>query len=139
MNKNIHIFILSITILFSACTNTINNSPVQIQKTSISSVPEWMDNPEKMSNGKLTAVGCSARHYKGVSAQKKLALKRAIDEIAMQTNTKVSKVSLNRRTNHSSRTTSSSLQEVNEENISTKIMEYYKTSDGDICVWIIKN
>jgi hypothetical protein len=101
--------------------------------------PEWLDNPQKESNGRIAAVGCSTKHFKGISAQKKLAVQRAIDEIAMQTNTKVSNVVLRQKSNISSSSNSTSLQEVNEENISTTIMQYYTKKDGDICVWVIKN
>ena len=119
---------------FNACSKTTPS----IKKV-INSEPKWMIDPVKEANGKITAIGCSSRHYKGIQAQKKLALSRAIDEIAMQTNTKVSKLSLNRRTNKGSSTNSTSLQEVEKVNISTKVMQYYTTKNGDICVWIIKN
>jgi len=132
----IKLLIISLLILinFSACSK---NAPTA--NKIVNNEPKWMTDPVKEANGKITAIGCSARHYKGIQAQKKLALKRAIDEIAMQTNTRVSKISLNRRSNTSSSTSSSSLQEVHEENISTKVMQYYTTRNGDICVWIIKN
>jgi len=134
MNKKIFFFIL-ISFVFIGCTNI--NQP-NSATVSNNNKPKWLDNPQKFSNGKITAVGCAGLHYKGVNAQKKLAVQRAIDEIAMQVRTKVSKVSLRHRTNHSSSSSSSSLQEVNNVNVSTKIMEYYKNQSGDICAWLIK-
>ena len=134
MNKKIFFFTL-ICLTFIGCTNINQAQPKHISQIN---EPLWLDNPQKLSNGKITAVGCAGLHYKGVNAQKKLAVQRAIDEIAMQVKTKVSKVSLRHRTNNSSSSSSSSLQEVDNLNISTKIMEYYKKPSGDICVWVIK-
>jgi uncharacterized membrane protein len=133
----VKLFLMILLIInFTACTK---NNPNNKKVININNEPKWMTDPVKEANGKITAIGCSARHYKGIQAQKKLALQRAIDEIAMQINTKVSKISLNRRSNISSSTSSTSLQEVNEENVSIKVMKYYITKNGDICVWIIKN
>jgi hypothetical protein len=104
-----------------------------------SSVPKWMDNPLKEANGKVTAVGCSAIHIDGREAQKKLALKRAIDSIAMQVNTKVSMLRYDSRSDNSSSFNKISLHEVNNENIATKILDTYIDKEGKICIWIIKN
>jgi hypothetical protein len=128
-----------ITLFFIACSNNNVNIAKENKNSLLNNEPSWIKDPIKAANGKVTAVGCSARHYNGIAAQKKLALQRAIDEIAMQTKTKVSKVSLNRKTNTSSYTNSTSLQEVNSQNVSVKIMQYYTSEDGDICVWVIKN
>lgn len=137
---------LILVLFFSGCSsskNTYSNTiqpPVQKQK---STIPVWLDDPQKEANGKLTAVGCASRHINGEVAQKKLALQRAIDEIAMQKKTKVQTVSYATKTSseyeRSSKTQSSSLHEVENLAVSTKVMEYYKKDDGDICVWIVEN
>lgn len=105
--------------------------------------PLWLDDPQKEANGKLTAVGCASRHINGEVAQKKLALQRAIDEIAMQKKTKVQTVSYNTKiiteSSKTSQTQTSSLQEVQNVDVSTKVMEYYTKPDGDICVWVVEN
>lgn len=105
--------------------------------------PSWLDNPEKEANGKLSAIGCASKHINGEVGQRKLALQRAIDEIAMQKKTKVQTVSYRTKTlinsDKSSKSQSSSLQEVENTGVSSKVMEYYKKQDGDICVWVIEN
>ena len=97
-----------------------------------------MDNPQREANEKITAVGCATKHYKGIAAQKKLALSRAIDEIAMQTKTTVSNTVLRKKSNGYTSTKISSLQSVNDLKLKTKIMAYYTKPDGDICVWVVK-
>ncbi len=145
MNK----YLLSFTfliLLFNGCAtskNTYSNT-IQPQVTNKkSTLPAWLDDPQKEANGKLTAVGCASRHVNGEVAQKKLALQRAIDEIAMQKKTKVQSVSYATKTSseyeRSSKTQSSSLHEVENVAVSTKVMEYYKKDDGDICVWVVEN
>jgi hypothetical protein len=101
-------------------------------------IPKWLDNPNYEAKGKITAVGCAYRHINGQEAQRKLALQRAIDTIAMQVSTKVSIITLRDKTNISSSTTQSSLQEVNNQYIKTKILNTYITSKGKLCILIVK-
>jgi len=133
MNK----LFLIVFILFVGCSTSNKNVNTKVENKS--KIPEWLNDPQNGSNGKIAAIGCAGRHFKGIHAQKKLAVQRAIDEIAMQTNTKVSKITLRKRTDNSSSSSSASLQEVNAQNISTKVMQYYTKADGDICVWVLKN
>ncbi len=102
--------------------------------------PKWLKDGKV--EGKISGIGCAAIHYKGLEAQKKLAIQRAIDQIAMQVSTNVSTISYNERKRdsqgYSSNTQTKSLHTVNGENISTKILDWYKNSNGDICVLIIK-
>lgn len=136
----------SLLLLFlNGCAITQNTNLKAIQPLQIKQqeTPLWLDDPQKEANGKLTAVGCASRHINGEVAQKKLALQRAIDEIAMQKKTKVQTVSYATKTmtatDKTSKVQSSSLQEVENVEIATKVMEYYTKSDGDICVWVIEN
>ena len=149
MKKNLSSLIVIGTILFfNGCikqpnTNSKTIQQEQPQSSKQNKIPSWLDDPQKMADGKLTAVGCASRHINGEVAQKKLALQRAIDEIAMQKRTKVQTVNYTTRTvsasDKSSKTESASLQEVQNLEISTKVMEYYTKSDGDICVWVVEN
>jgi hypothetical protein len=140
-----YLLIISFFVLFfNGCSETKNTNlkVIQTLQTKLKE-PLWLDDPQKEANGKLTAVGCASRHINGEVAQKKLALQRAIDEIAMQKKTKVQTVSYNTKiiteSSKTSQTQTSSLQEVQNVDVSTKVMEYYTKPDGDICVWIVEN
>jgi len=129
--------ILAGILFFSGCSNNSINLKVIANKDS-NSVPKWLDDPQKEAKGKITAVGCAGYHYKGVTAQKKLAVSRAIDEIATQVRVNVNTVTLREKYNGRLTTKSNSLQSVNNLDIKTKIMDYYKKPNGDICAWVIK-
>ncbi|MDD2698863.1 MAG: hypothetical protein PHF17_08695 [Arcobacteraceae bacterium] len=140
-----YLLIISFFVLFfNGCSETKNTNlkVIQTSQTKLKE-PLWLDDPQKEANGKLTAVGCASRHINGEVAQKKLALQRAIDEIAMQKKTKVQTVSYNTKiiteSSKTSQTQTSSLQEVQNVDVSTKVMEYYTKPDGDICVWVVEN
>ncbi len=149
MKKNLILLIVINSIFFlNGCVKQPNTNSKTIQKEQVqqslqNKTPAWLDDPQKEANGKLTAVGCALRHINGEVAQKKLALQRAIDEIAMQKKTKVQTVNYTTKTmtasDKTSKTQSSSLQEVENVEVSTKVMEYYMKPDGDICVWIVEN
>ena len=119
MNMNKYLFNFFILVLFfSGCTrsqNTYSNTIQPIIKQ-YPATPLWLNDPQKESNGKLTAVGCASKHINGEVAQKKLALQRAIDEIAMQKKTKVQTVSYSTKSSSNgtktSATQSSSLHEI---------------------------
>jgi len=131
----ITIYIILLILFFSGCANTSN---INSKAISNNNEPAWLLNPQKEAGDKLTAVGCAAIHYKGVTAQKKLAVSRAIDEIATQVRVKVDNVTLRRKTNGYSSASSTSLQSVDKVNLKTKIMAYYKKPDGEICAWVIQ-
>ena len=50
--------------------------------------PEWVSHPYK--NGKIGAVGSAQIHFKGVAEQRRLAISRALDELAQQQGVEVS-------------------------------------------------
>lgn len=54
--------------------------------------PSWIQNSSV--SGKVAGVGICGMHVNGVNAQRALAIKRAIDEIALQLGVKVNNVSL---------------------------------------------
>ena len=130
-------YLFLIAFFINGCSFPFNQKTTFTKTTE----PEWILNPLKYSDGKLVAVGCANRHYKGVEAQKKLAIKRAIDEIAMQKETMVNKISL-REKKVSGRVYSSSLDEVSLQNVknvkvSSKIKDWYKYPNGKICVLVV--
>lgn len=56
------------------------------------STPKWVYNSGV--EGKVAGIGVCGEHVNGVNAQRSLAIKRAIDEIALQMGVKVSNVAL---------------------------------------------
>ncbi len=77
--KNLVILILSI--MLGACSAP----KLHVEKNPR---PNWIDSP--YIDGKITAVGSAHIHYKGKTAQRKLAISRAIDELSMQQGVDVS-------------------------------------------------
>ena len=137
VNMKYKIAMLAGVLFFSGCVeNGINLKVITGEKKS--EVPKWLDNPQSESGGKITAVGCAGHHFKGKAAQKKLAVSRAIDEIATQVKVTVNNVSLRKRTNNSSSSSSTSLQSVDGVSVGTEIVDYYTKQNGDICAWVIK-
>jgi hypothetical protein len=73
--------IMIICVAFSACLTV---KPVF--------KPTWINNPSI--DGKVTGIGVCGMHVNGENAQRSLAIKRAIDEIALQLGVKVNNVAL---------------------------------------------
>lgn len=110
----------------------------QIYNTSQSSQPKWLDTPSPIQD-KLSAVGCAYIHVSGENEQTKLAISRAIEQIALQKQAKVSVVTYRtKNATGSNSAETSSLQEVNAEKISTKVIDTYKDKDGRICVLVVE-
>ena len=103
--------------------------------------PAWLLDPYTAGD-KIAAVGCAAKHFKGVEAQKKLAISRAIDQIATQNSVTVNNVTLRKREVNSmggnSGMNSTSMQSVDNVNISTKVKALYTKDNGDICAWVVQ-
>ncbi|MFA9374344.1 MAG: hypothetical protein ACERKK_09305, partial [Poseidonibacter sp.] len=76
-------------------------------------------------------------------AQKKLAISRAIEQIAIQKKVKINTSTYRNKLNQngviSSTSKNSSLQEVEDLNISSTVKEIYLKENGDICAWVIEN
>ncbi|MGB5792592.1 hypothetical protein [Poseidonibacter sp.] len=132
------LLILCTSIFLVACAQ---NSLEETQ--SKKSLPNWILNPESGANGKLAGSGCSKIHYKGIEAQKKLAISRAIEQIAIQKKVKINTSTYRNKLNQngviSSTSKNSSLQEVEDLNISSTVKEIYLKENGDICAWVIEN
>ena len=128
------IILFSTIFIFSACSTKIFNSNDE---------PKWLSDAQYNVGNKRAAVGCSAIHLNGKNAQEKLAIQRAIDSIAMQKQSTVSNVTLRSKSANSGKVSSStmdstSVHQVNNVNISTKVLDKYTNKDGDICVWVVE-
>lgn len=75
------VVILVLSLCMVACVTAQKNS-----------TPKWVYNSAV--EGKMTGIGVCGEHVNGVNAQRSLAIKRAIDEIALQMGVKVSNVAL---------------------------------------------
>lgn len=73
------VFSLLFPLLFSACQN--RPSPIPVHE------PLWMAKPSL--EGKIGAVGSAKPHFKGPAEQRKLAISRALDELAQQSGVEV--------------------------------------------------
>lgn len=128
---------LIFAILFIGCSNT--PSPIIVQKVKINKEPSWLLNPQTSS--KIAAVGCSQIHMNGVSAQKKLAISRAVEQIALQKKATIEvqssriKSRTNGSTNTSRQSVTSSVQSV-KTTLSTRVKDFYTNKDKEICAWV---
>jgi hypothetical protein len=127
------------TILFSGCTLPVQNSSKVVKQQQ---EPQWLLDPYT-ENDKIAAVGCAKIHFKGVTAQKDLAISRAIDRIATQNKVTVENVTMRRKSSSngsrgSSSSSSSSLHSVDKLSISTKTKAVYTKPNGDICAWVVQ-
>ncbi len=81
-------FIFLLIFIFS-CSSTSKNIQTTSTLKKEDEKPKWIT--EESYDGK-SAIGIARLHIKGKNAQRKLAISRAIEEIAMQMGTKVSTV-----------------------------------------------
>lgn len=72
------VILLSLFIIFFAGCN----SDVAPAKKAVSTYPAWINNPNL--GGVTGSVGSSGPHFKGPAYQRKLAISRALDELAIQ-------------------------------------------------------
>ncbi|NQY19934.1 MAG: hypothetical protein HRT40_01290 [Campylobacteraceae bacterium] len=131
MQKNI-LLLISLLLFVSCSSDTAN-----LQKQT-NSEPSWLFNPQTTS--KLAAVGCAQIHINGIHAQKKLAISRAIEQIALQKNAKVDVITYRKKTKNGASMTSrvietSSVQE-SHTNIQTIVKDFYTNHDKEICTWV---
>ena len=124
-------------ILLSGCIPP-DNTTVTKQNTE----PKWLLDPY-IQNDKIAAVGCARTHFKGIEAQKDLAISRAIDRIATQNSVIVDNITYRQKSNSNgnkinSSSASSSLHTVEKIKISTKTKAIYTKTDGEICAWVVQ-
>jgi hypothetical protein len=135
MKKLYSIVMVVSVLLFSGCMKQ-NNTAVPTN-----SEPQWLIDPY-IENDVIAAVGCAGQHFKGESAQKKLAISRAIDQIA--TSQKVKVINRTDRSRYvSGQTKSSSMasqssQVVDGVSVSTRTKAIYKKRNGEICAWVVQ-
>ena len=113
-----------------------------MNKTKEKKEPKWLLDPY-IENDTIAAIGCSRRHFKGIEAQKDLAISRAIDRIATQNSVIVDNVTMRQKISENGRqgisaTSSSSLHTVDKIKISTKTKALYTKSNGEICAWVVQ-
>jgi hypothetical protein len=102
--------------------------------------PSWIYNPN--SDGKIGGVGSAKTHTRGKSAQRRVAISRALDEIATQMGTKVSTV-ISTSASVSSGTASSSMQTYSFQTTDGKIVKAYikrmwhNPRTDELFVWMV--
>ena len=124
-----------VALVLGGCTSSISSL------TGGTEEPKWLIDPYVESD-KIAAVGCAGQHFNGVEAQKKLAISRAIDQIATQTKVSVSNVTLRRKSSQNgvrgnSSSQSTSLQSVDNVSVQTRTKALYTKPNGDICAWVV--
>ena len=129
-------FIVSV-ILLSGCIQK-NNKITTKQNLQ----PKWLLNPY-IDNDEIAAIGCSQIHFKGIEAQKDLAISRAIDRIATQNSVIVDNITYRQKRNsngnkENSSLESSSLHTVEQIKLKTKTKALYTKTDGEICAWVVQ-
>ena len=123
--------------LFQGC---IPQNNITVAKQNIE--PNWLLDPY-IDGDKIAAVGCAQKHFKGIAAQKDLAIARAIDRIATQNSVIVDNITARKKSSLKGRrgtssSTSSSLHTVKNVQISTKTKSLYTKQNHEICAWVIQ-
>lgn len=103
--------------------------------------PSWLISLDGYRGNGFVATGCANMHVRGLDAQKKLAMQRAINSIAMQKNTKVKTTSntIEKRNNgvlKSSKYSSASRYETNTDVSFKTKEEYYDEINKEYCILI---
>jgi len=103
--------------------------------------PSWVLNPPKSKNA-IYGVGVAPRNFKGVQAQRKSAIAKAIDEIASQMNTTVNSQTTTSAAIHNGNASSSmssvSFQTVNGQKVSASIVKSCKNPNNGYLYILMK-
>ena len=113
MKKALGIVSLTLLLLLNGCNSTPSYQGCNIN--------------QKAPEGKIGGLGIANRHLGGKSAQRKLAISRALDEIASQLGTKVSNQTIRQES------------VVNGSSSSTMQVYSFQTTDGKIVKAKVKN
>lgn len=129
MKKQILISILIIFIIISC-----SSAPEKVHE------PSWVSNPSV--SDKIAGIGICGTHIHGKTAQRNLAIKRAIDEIAAQLGVTVNNVSLISTKGSSSGASTSiesySLQSVDGKVVSAVIKGTWKDpKTSELYIWMV--
>ena len=137
--KNMWVF--SLFFLLIGCTNSNVETKTKETLYNINGYPKWIANPTL--NGKYSygAAGIAGRSHKGPSHQRKLAVQRAIEELAAQIETNVVSETISQDvvTNQSASYKSETLStyKINK-NISGKIMDTWEdTRNSQLYIWMV--
>ncbi len=132
-------FIILVLFGTGICFNGCNGSS---PKAESSSKPRWILNPNI--DGKTGAVGVAGRTYdQRISTQRKLAIQRALDELAMQQGVKVklkmTKEEIESNGNVSTTSdTKSSYETTNNSAITAHIEDIWQDNiTGEIYIWLV--
>ncbi|MCX6074121.1 MAG: hypothetical protein NTY39_07375 [Campylobacterales bacterium] len=129
-------------LLLSGCLpSTTPPTPIAVHtESSLTSLPKWVYETSK--DGKMGGVGISKPHINGKTAQRILAISRALDEIARQMGVEVSSIQKISTvgTSQSAQTNleSYSFQTTNGKVVTAKIQSFWedKTTD-ELYVWMV--
>ncbi len=105
-------------------------------------MPTWvMSHPGGM-GGKVAGVGSCRRHINGFSAQRQVAIRRGLDEIAIQKNVTISNATLMGTTGTRAGTSTSmeswSLQTVDKQTVSATIKDsWIDPTTEELFVWMV--
>ena len=127
-----YIITLFILLFLTACQN--KQTPIPVHK------PQWISSP--MKEGKVGAVGSAKVHFKGKTAQRKLAVSRALDELAQQSGVSVKSAIVTQERRQGQRTKASvelySVQNSANETIKAHIEAVWVNPKTDeIFVWLL--
>ena len=83
--KKVQLLVVVLLLLFAGCSS----APTPPLSKNRDSMPLWVMQPSR--DGKIGAVGIAGRTYdQSLSSQRKLAITRALDELSLEQNVKVS-------------------------------------------------
>jgi len=126
-------FSLLIPTLFTACQNKYIH-PIPVEE------PHWIVQPSF--DGKIGAVGSAQEHFKGKSAQRRLAISRALDELSQQSGVEIHSTIKRSEKRDGIHTNSSAeiytLQNSSNETIQAHIQEVWTNPrTKEIYVWLV--
>ena len=121
-------------LLLDGCNTQSKLPPVQ--------KPKWIDYPS--SDLLIGAVGSAMPHFKGKTAQRRLAISRAIDELAQQSGVEVQSTILRKESREGSRTQASAeiytIQNSENKTIQAHIEAVWThPRTQEIYVWLLEN
>ena len=129
-------FLVITFLLLTGCTETVQPVSQEAQR------PSWIGNPYQ--NGVVGAIGTAHIHFRGDAEQRKLAISRALDELAQQQNTVVSSQIVRKESRNGMMTSSNaeiySFQKSSGETVRAHIEAVWKDPrNGELFVWMIKD
>jgi hypothetical protein len=137
------ILLVAVSVLFFGCNavqTPYSSSSNQQSAIKTDSRPAWFYTPNQ--NDKIGGVGICGMHIKGSSAQRELAISRAIDEIARQLGVKVSNIlktsSTSSDTGHSASLESYSIHTVEGKTVTATIAGAWNDPATDeLYIWML--